>query len=110
MKMKKRQRLNSVFKLIAPSVIGLVVEGLAIFVGHYTHNKFYAGDGNSCAEPPIPPTLTIAVIGVVIALFGIVRVFKQKHYYIGALTILLGLVCVALGLLALFILAFEICF
>lgn len=91
MKKIKIDKANWAFQLTSSILIAIAVEIGAVFIGRTIHVD---------RHPGLIPTTIIALVGVVIVLLGIIRVFEKKHYSAGAIAIVFGVICVAIGLSA----------
>ena len=106
--MKKTNTTNWALQLTSLLLSAILIEVGAIYVGFKTSDAFSGNCGDT--HPSALPTLIIALIGIALALRGIISAFKKKHYWGGAVAIVLGLICAIMGLYAVFVAAFQLCF
>jgi hypothetical protein len=95
---------------LAPSGLAFCVLILDIFISDWLHNKFYAVNTGCGAKPSAFVTVLLALVGLAIAIYGIINAFKNHHKWVGAIAIVLALFVLLVGLVSLFVLSFEICF
>jgi glucan phosphoethanolaminetransferase (alkaline phosphatase superfamily) len=104
-------KVKTVLTYLAPSLIAIGILVLDIFVSDRMNNNYYStNDGCGGGSPSPVITIMLALVGVAISAYGVINAFRQHHKWLGTMAAIFTLLVILAGLVAFFVLEFEICF
>lgn len=96
---------------LAPSLIAVGILIIDIYVSAAI-NSNYSVQHDICRSggPDPSTTLLLAVTGLAISIYGVIRAFRNNHRWIGSIAIIMTLLVLFAGIVSMIGLSFAICF
>ncbi|GEM_PF-3717326 len=99
---------KGLYYVIGLRLFAVVLQLIAVWVGFRISDAFSGNCGDT--HPSILPAFLVFIIGLSAALYGTISVFKARRYWLGIVSILLAITSTIIGLYALFVASFQLCF
>jgi hypothetical protein len=95
-------------KIIGLRVSAIFTECIAVWLGFKISDSFSGNCGDT--HPSIAPAGLVVLAGLFLAFLGTINIYKARRYTVFAISLVLAIICIVIGLYSLLVAAFQLCF